>query len=321
MSVVRSRDFLSFVRTEELVCELSDHHPESDGALIAVLRTKGSVAVPRFSATLSLLIATGLCTRPPSGGISPSPSILGKCGEELRKLLANALLVVLQAEQLLPDFCLGLTRKDGTFRLNVMTIPQSLTGATSLLFEYGILTRHDEMSYVAIIAPAYERHFLRGALLGNSNLLAKGFTPAQLNQARAAREEQGKEGEAWVLAFERRRLASHPLVDHVICISERAVDAGFDIVSFSDVDALTYDRYIEVKSYRTRPHFFWSAGEIDVARTMENQYHLVLVDLQQCALKDYSPITISDPYGYFFLSEQSRWTKRPNDYYFEACDA
>lgn len=321
MSVVRSRDFLSFVRTQELIKELSKHQPTSDSALIAILRTTGALPLLRFQATLRVLLAVGLCTRQTDGNLVVRGGLAGKPMQEVKAALANGLLVLLQAESLLPEFCLGLNRKDGAFRLNVMMIPQSLSGATFLLFEYGVLLRSEDTSYIAIIASGFERHFLRGALLGNQHLLARGFSLSQLKEAKALQEEQGREAEAWMLAFERRRLESHPLVDHVVCISERASDAGFDIASFSNTDALIYDRYIEVKSYRHRPHFYWSANEIDVAKTMGDQYLLALVDVALCSSLAYNPLTIADPYAYFFLNDQKRWAKRANDYYFEATDA
>lgn len=108
-------------------------------------------------------------------------------------------------------------------------------------------------------------------------------------------KEQGKEGEEFALAYERSRITNTALQCKIERISIIDVSAGFDIVSFNDNDSKTFDRFIEVKTYVGKPHFYWSKNEIEKARLMGDAYFIYLIDFQKIGHKGYMPQCISNP--------------------------
>jgi hypothetical protein len=63
------------------------------------------------------------------------------------------------------------------------------------------------------------------------------------------------------------------------------------------VNSTDYDRYIEVKSFRGQPHFYWSANEKRVAEFLNENYFLYLVDLNlmENNAQAYEPTIIQNP--------------------------
>lgn len=108
-------------------------------------------------------------------------------------------------------------------------------------------------------------------------------------------KEQGQEGEEFVLAYERDRICNPELRRKIERISILDVSAGFDIVSFNDDNSKTFDRFIEVKTYVGKPHFYWSKNEIEKARLMGDAYFIYLVDFQKIGHNGYIPQCISNP--------------------------
>ena len=108
-------------------------------------------------------------------------------------------------------------------------------------------------------------------------------------------KEQGQEGEEFVLAYERDRICNQDLKCKIERISILDVSAGFDIVSFNDDNSKTFDRFIEVKTYVGKPHFYWSKNEIEKARLMGDAYFIYLVDFQKIGHHGYMPQCISNP--------------------------
>jgi hypothetical protein len=91
----------------------------------------------------------------------------------------------------------------------------------------------------------------------------------------------GRKAEEYALLFEVRRLQERGLfveANRVECISERFVNAGYDILSFSTSEAAP-NRFIEVKSVSQDNSFFWSRHELEVSRVLGSQYYLYLVNL------------------------------------------
>lgn len=123
----------------------------------------------------------------------------------------------------------------------------------------------------------------------------------------------GKEGEAFVLEYEKFRLASHINVNLIEIISEYDVAAGYDIVSYEDINSIGYDRFIEVKSFSGALSFHWSRNEIDVARIKKDSYFLYLVDREKITKVGYSPTVIQNPYK-VIMESQSGWDKRVDSY-------
>lgn len=125
-------------------------------------------------------------------------------------------------------------------------------------------------------------------------------------------EEQGDIAEAFVLEFERRRLIDNPMLDKIKQISKIDVTAGYDIISFSDNSAMIYNRFIEVKSYKGKPHFYWTKNEIDTAKLYGERYYIYLVDIDNIDNPDYLPKIICNPINTVFDSDM--WILQPNSY-------
>lgn len=90
-------------------------------------------------------------------------------------------------------------------------------------------------------------------------------------------QADGDAGEQFVIRYEMQRLSECTLTPKRISVID--VSAGYDILSCNTSDAETYDRYIEVKSFRGSPHFYWSSNEKQVAEVLGDNYFLYLVDL------------------------------------------
>lgn len=126
-------------------------------------------------------------------------------------------------------------------------------------------------------------------------------------------ELQGEIAELYVLDFEINRLGSlAALKERIKRISVIDVSAGYDIVSFEDISSGEYDRFIEVKSYIGKPHFYWSKNEIDVAKLYDDKYYLYLVDAEKIDRPDYSPLIIRNPAKHVIQSDG--WLMQPTSY-------
>lgn len=125
----------------------------------------------------------------------------------------------------------------------------------------------------------------------------------------------GEQGELFVLQYELNRLSDHKNIDHVKRISLIDVGAGYDIVSYNSIISQRIDRFIEVKTYTGKPHFFWSRNEISVAKLRSKNYFLYLVNLDEVKNQNYEPQIISDPSSYFENSEV--WTITAQSFLYE----
>ena len=111
----------------------------------------------------------------------------------------------------------------------------------------------------------------------------------------AKERELGILGEEFVLAYEKQRITNKELQKEIKIISQIDVAAGFDIVSFRDNASQTFDRFIEVKTFSGKPHFYWSKNEIDKARLMGDAYCIYLVDYDKMQNIGYTPQCIINP--------------------------
>lgn len=124
-------------------------------------------------------------------------------------------------------------------------------------------------------------------------------------------QEDGDTGEIFVLEYEKKRLFGHqPLPKRISPID---VSAGYDILSCHNLISRGYDRYIEVKSYRGKPHFYWSANERRVAEALGDNYYLYMVDLSAMEKNriEYAPQIIVNP-AQTLCSED--WLIEPDSY-------
>jgi len=145
----------------------------------------------------------------------------------------------------------------------------------------------------------------------------KGSTPEDIAGDTEKNVLEGFLAEEWVLAREHDRLVGHPLIDLVARISEQNSEAGYDILSFSTVRSHFHDRFIEVKSYSSRRHFYWTGREVEIAKNLGSKYYLYIIDRERMGDSSYKPEIIKGPYGYFFEHQPDGWIYNPSTYHFE----
>lgn len=152
-------------------------------------------------------------------------------------------------------------------------------------------------------------------LLAKQNSRKLKFTEESLLKKLEEQRIQGEKGELFVLDYEKRRLNTKKDISKIKRISILDVTAGYDIVSFNDINSNTIDRFIEVKSYNGKPHFYWSANEIQVAKIKSKNYYLYLMDINKISDCDYIPMIICDPVSYFDNNQE--WVSKPQSYLFK----
>lgn len=197
--------------------------------------------------------------------------------------------------------------------LDPMQLPGPVDGLRLWMIEFGIASRSGSSSRQWIVAKDFEGFFLDAARSWNRGLRRR-ISQAALKQRLEDQAADGAATEEWVLARERVRLASHPLVDQVLRTSIEDAGAGFDIISFSTPTSIVHDHYVEVKSFAGTRRFFWSRNEIDAARQLGEAYHLCIVDRNRMADEGYSPEVISGPYAALIETEDNGWSISPTTF-------
>lgn len=211
--------------------------------------------------------------------------------------------------------CLQRKRSGGLW-IDSMLLPKSAEGFPLWVLEFGIASRDEIESRFWQIREKFEKIFLGAAREANNEHLRRVMSSSELEDRLKKNAEHGREAEEWVLDFERKRLASHPLLEQVKRISDNDVGFGCDILSFSGVSSLRYDLYIEVKSFVGLRRFFWSRNEIDFAREKGENYSLYLVDRSLMHSPNYEPQIIPGPHSALILSADSGWTNSPVSFEF-----
>ena len=238
----------------------------------------------------------------------------GECGSWTRKL--GELTATSLVNRLSEDGagrCLQ-ANVNGSLWLDAMLLPGAGEGLPLWIIEFAVAARENVGSRFWRVTETYKSLFLGGARAANHRRVRRSMSLAEL-EAKLDRDAiHGKEAEEWVLAFERRRLASHPLVDQVRLVSDENVVAGYDIASFSSSSVLHHDLFVEVKSYEGPKRFFWTRNEIAASEALGESYSLYLIERSQMRLAGYEPQIIPGPYAALFLSQTSGWTISPTTY-------
>lgn len=161
------------------------------------------------------------------------------------------------------------------------------------------------------IPKEYDKFF--GRLIKSAN---KRLTLEQLKKKLDEETELGEKGELFVLDFERNRCKYlEPDLQRIRQISHIDVTAGYDIISFHDAVSLKR-RYIEVKTYRGKPHFYWSANEIESARLRGADYCIYLVDADKIYRDGYRPEIIINPFNEI-NNNSNLWKMTPSSFLVE----
>lgn len=129
----------------------------------------------------------------------------------------------------------------------------------------------------------------------------KKFALEQLLKRQEEQSKRGLEAEEFVLGLERNRIPGK--VHKIKRISDFDAAAGYDIVSYDSESSDKYDRFVEVKCYLGKPHFYWSENECDTAKQKGDKYILCLVDYTRIGESGYQPQYIQDPYNVIFSDD------------------
>jgi len=122
----------------------------------------------------------------------------------------------------------------------------------------------------------------------------------------------GEEAEKFVLSYEEARLCGK----QVDWVAEYVVNEGYDIASFNNENDISFNRFIEVKSYAgENPYFFWSRNEIRAAKIKQGNYWIYLVNRDEIKNTDYVPIQVQNPY--INLLKDENWNKQIEKYRIE----
>jgi len=180
-----------------------------------------------------------------------------------------------------------------------------------LLVNFAFLQPHPDSNIrKLIICPKYKKLFDSRVM---PEIKKRKIGIEQLKKLLTQKEISGREGEAFVLRYEQKRLAAHPQSQSVKIISDYYTNAGYDIVSYDNLSSKEHDRFIEVKAYRDNLKFHWSRNEMDVARIKKHQYFLYLVDRNQINNENYNPLIIQNPHEQV-LEKPGQWEKLVEEY-------
>ncbi|MBD0725380.1 hypothetical protein B6A10_09335 [Flavobacterium sp. L1I52] len=172
---------------------------------------------------------------------------------------------------------------------------------------------------LSIIEKSNEGNFYIGDLLINyiisENKVKRKITEAELLKKLEEQRSLGETGELFVINYETQRLSSRNDTNKIKRISLMDVTAGYDIISFNDDYSNSLDRFIEVKTFKGKPHFHWSSNEIQTAKIKSKNYHLYLIDATKITDTSYTPLIIYDPVSYFEKSNE--WISSPDSFLFE----
>lgn len=161
----------------------------------------------------------------------------------------------------------------------------------NLLISFDILVRRSSDSYYV------STEYVNKAIphIKSNRKLSQGNLQNKLEQD----ARQGAEGETFVMEYEKRRLEGRTDLDAIKQVSIIDVSAGYDIISYNDIYSTKLDRFIEVKTYRGKPHFHWSSNEMNEAKLRMDHYYLYLVSYDEMNKQGYRPIIIKNPINYF----------------------
>lgn len=177
----------------------------------------------------------------------------------------------------------------------------------NLLLSLGILVKRDDGTF------AFDKKMESIIDLAPSKNKKK--SEERLLQELEQQRQEGFAGESFVLHYEQNRLKGHSFLNKIKQISIIDVTAGFDIISFDDVSSKILDRFIEVKTFRGKPHFHWSANEIRISKIRSKHYYLYLVDYERIKEPNYAPTIIQNPSMFFIDNED--WNITPDSYLYE----
>lgn len=175
----------------------------------------------------------------------------------------------------------------------------------NFLLAVGFFERDIQYENCLFVGQIFGREFSSQVILeirSSSDLLKK-LSLQRLKLSLEIKEEVGRKAEEFVLIKERERLSKHFDLEKVRRISDEFVNAGYDIESYSSLDSIVIDKFIEVKSFSQSIAFYWSRNEISKAEELGDKYYLVLVDRNNIDNPVYQPKWFQNPFRIVFQSD------------------
>ncbi len=243
----------------------------------------------------------------------------------LGKIIMNSIFDRLMREGALSDFILPEAIEYDSVGDNICLrnnlIPLEYSGLKNLLISLGFFKPHPLSGNLLQIAKELEPLFETKLIPGIKEerfpeTRLKGLSLASLMRMQELNELHGREAEEFVLGYERRRLGES-IAARVRIISDLQCDAGYDIASFDTAASARPDRFIEVKSFKGEPTFFWSRNEVAISEVKRENYFLYLVNRNEMSQEGYEPIIIRNPYEKVFLDEKG-WSRDAQSWFFKS---
>lgn len=224
------------------------------------------------------------------------------------KYFGKSLLDFLLNEDVISSDCITYNSQKDKFILSRNGIRYKHAAYRNLLLSFGILSKSNNGNY-------FFEKMIDSVIKITSTKNQKKTEEDLLKELKRKRQE-GLAGELFVIEFERKRLYGHTNIDKIKQISTIDVTAGYDIISYEDISSTSLDRYIEVKTYKGKPHFHWSSNEIKISKIRSEHYYLYLVDYEKIKNSTYKPIIIQDPSSYFINNDE--WICSPESFLYES---
>lgn len=218
----------------------------------------------------------------------------GKNKEDIINIIIKLCLSNMVEDGIFSQESLGFDTDKGHLSIKRSAFPLEYAAIRNFLTVAGALEK--EHNGEICVTDSYENIFAKDLKSYRQKL-----TLEELLKQKEEQSQRGLEAEEFVLELERNRL---PLKAYKIKrISDFDVAAGYDIVSYDSNESMKYDRFIEVKCYLGKPHFYWSENECDTARQKGGKYILCLVDYTRIKEPGYTPQYIRNPYDDIFTNE------------------
>lgn len=218
----------------------------------------------------------------------------GKNKEDIINIIIKLCLSNMVEDGIFSQKSLGFDTDKGHLSIKRSAFPLEYAAIRNFLTVAGALEK--EHNGEICVTDSYENIFAKDLKSYRQKL-----TLEELLKQKEEQSQRGLEAEEFVLELERNRL---PLKAYKIKrISDFDVAAGYDIVSYDSNESMKYDRFIEVKCYLGKPHFYWSENECDTARQKGSKYILCLVDYTRIKEPGYTPQYIRNPYDDIFNNE------------------
>ncbi len=219
--------------------------------------------------------------------------------EDVFELIALITLRVMIANEIITIDNFKVNHGSEKLKFEIKYFPLHAAIFRNLLLTIGKL-QYEEGVYSIIIENGVEKILSREVTRSKRKI-----SEAELLKSLQAKKIQGELAEKWALEYERKRLRLTKHFEKVKIISKIDVGAGFDILSFECENSSLYDRFIEVKSFKGIPQFYWTKNESEVASIKGKNYFIYLIDVNMILNEKYEPIIIQNPY--FELNQSNHW--------------